>query len=106
MKTVNDIMYFINDLCFLGYLGNYDYKKFDCVRKILVNEIENLDSEKLTNVLGIIDDLYISFRRREFGHAVDKVELLRENILRLVNDEVLVNDRIIVFVNYLMVGEE
>ena len=84
-------MYFINDLCFLGYLGD-DYKKFDCVGNILVNEFENLDSENLTNVLGIIDDLYISFRRREFGHIVDKVDLLRENIFRLVNDEVLVNE--------------
>ena len=92
MKTVNGIMYFINGLCFLGYLGEVEYKKIDCVRNILVNEFANLDSKKLSNVSGVIDDLYISFRRRELGHIVDKVDLLHENILQLVSDEVMMNE--------------
>ena len=62
MKTVKDKMFFINDLFFLGYLEEDDCKKFDCVRSILVDEFQDLDSKKLMNMLGIFDDLYISFR--------------------------------------------
>ena len=80
METVNDIMYFINNLYFVGNLGEDDYKKFDCVRNVLVGEFRDLDSEKLTNVLGILDDLYISIMGREFSHIVDRVKLLREDI--------------------------
>ena len=59
MKTVNDIMYFISELFFVGYLEEGDYKKFDCVRNILVDEFQDLDSKKLMNFLGISDDLSI-----------------------------------------------
>ena len=56
MKTVNDIMCFINDLFFIGYLKEDDFRKFECVRNILVDEFRDLDSKKL-NRLGILDVL-------------------------------------------------
>ena len=89
MKSVNDIMYFINDLFFVGYLEEDEYKKFDCVRNLLVDEFEDLDSKKLVNILGILDDLYISFRTQEFSHIVDKVKLLREDIFQLKNEKMI-----------------
>ena len=84
MKTVNDIMYFINDLYFKGYLGEDDYKKFDCVRKMLLSEFKGVDSEILTNMLGILEDLYISFKRQELSSIPDNVKLLREDNFELV----------------------
>ena len=88
MKTVIDILYFKNDFYFVGILGDNDYEKFDCVTNILANEFKDLDSEKLTNVLGIIDDLYISFKRQEFSHIADKVDLLREDIFQLIKEKI------------------
>ena len=38
MKTVNSKMYFINNLFFIGYLEEVDYKKISCVRNTLVDE--------------------------------------------------------------------
>ena len=67
-------MYFINDLFFVGYLEEDDYRKFDSVRNVIVEEFLDLDSKKLLNMLGILDDLYISFRTREFSHIIDKVK--------------------------------
>ena len=99
METVIDIMYFINDLYFVGILGD-DYKKFDCVRKILVSEFKDHDSEKLTNMLGFLDDLYISFRRWEFSHIVDKVRLLREDIFQLVKEKILITEEYSCLLSY------
>ena len=84
METVKDIMYFINDLYFVGYSEEDDYEKSDCVRNILVDEFQNLDSKKLVNMLSVLDDLYISFRTQEISHIVDKVKLLREDIFQLI----------------------
>ena len=78
-------MYFTNDLYFVRHLD--DYKKFDCVRNILVSEYKCLDSEKLPRVLSILDDLYISFNRQDFDRNADNVKLLREDIFQLVKDE-------------------
>ena len=80
-------MYFLNDLYFVRHLGEDDYKKFDCVRKILVSELKCLDSEKLPRVLSILDDFYISFKRQDFDRIADNVKLLREDIFQLVKDE-------------------
>ena len=77
-------MYFINDLFFVGYLEEDDYKKFDCVRSILVDEFQDLDSKKSVNMLGILDNLYISFRTQEFSHIVDEVKLLREDFFQFL----------------------
>ena len=57
MKTVNYILYFINDLFFVRCLEEDDYEKFDCVKNLVVDEFQDLDSKKLVNILGILDDL-------------------------------------------------
>ena len=92
MKTVNDIMYFINELYFVGILREDDYKNFDYVRNILVSEYKDLSSEILTEAMGILDDLYISFKRREFTHIPDNFNLLREDIFQIINEKILVKE--------------
>ena len=43
MKTINEIMYFVNDLFFVGYLEEDEYRNVDYVRNKLVNEFQDLD---------------------------------------------------------------
>ena len=76
----------MNDLFFIGYLDEDDDKKLDCVRETSVEEFQALYSDKLANMLGILDDLYILFRTHEFSHIEDKVKLLREDIFRLMKE--------------------
>ena len=40
-----------------------------------MDEFQDLDSKKLGNMLGILEDLTISFRTQEFSTIVDKVKL-------------------------------
>ena len=74
MKTVNGIMYIMNDLFFVGYFEEDDYKKIVCVRNVLVDDFQDLKSKKLMKLLGILDDLYIPFRTQEFSHIVEYVK--------------------------------
>ena len=62
-------------------------KNFDCVRKILVDEFRDLDSKPLVDMLDILDDLIISFRTQDFSLIIDKVELLREDIFKLIKEK-------------------
>ena len=80
-------MYFSNKLFFVGYLEEDDYKKFDCVRNVLVDKFQDLDSKKIVNMLGILDDLYISFRIQDFSNIVDKVKLLREDFFQIIKEK-------------------
>ena len=89
MKTVNDIRYFTNDLYFVGYLEEDGYRKFVCVRNILVDEFQDNDSKRILKLLGILDDLYISFRTQEFSHITDKVKLLREDICQPIKEKLM-----------------
>ena len=74
MKTVNDIMYLINGLFFVVHLEEAAYKEFDCVRVILVDEFQDLYSDKLTNMLGILDEIYFWFRTQEVSQLENKVK--------------------------------
>ena len=80
-------MYFINDLFFVRYVEEDDYEKFDCVRKILMDDLRDLDSNKLKNMLGMLVDLCFSFRTNKFSRIVYKVKLLREDIFLLLKEK-------------------
>ena len=86
MKVVNDKMYFKNKLFFVAYIEEDDYKKFDCLTNIVVDEPQDLDSKKLVKILRILD-LFTSFRTQDFSHIVDEVNLLREDIFQLIKEK-------------------
>ena len=82
-------MCFLKHLYFGGCLEEDDYKKFDCLRITLVDEFQDHDLKKLRIMLGILDDLYISFRTQEFSCIVDKVKLLREDIFQIIKGKLM-----------------
>ena len=61
METINDVLHFLNKLDFVGYLESEDYEKFTCNKKVLTDEFQDVNSEKLINMMNIVDDLYILF---------------------------------------------
>ena len=61
MQAVNSLLYFLNKLDFAGYLETDDYKKINCLKKVLTIQSQDVNSENLINMLNIVDDLYIFF---------------------------------------------
>ena len=37
MKTINDVLHFLNKLDLAGYLESDDYEKFNCIKKVLAD---------------------------------------------------------------------
>ena len=78
METINDVLHFVNYLDFVGYLGSDDYSKFNQTKKVLKDKFQDVDSEQLIHMLGVINDLRNLFLRHDF-HEVDLItESLRE----------------------------
>ena len=57
-----------------------DYSVFRNMRKILIDEFENVDLDKIVEVLGTLDDLYIDYLRMKVYFDRSLVNTLREKI--------------------------
>ena len=92
MDTVNDMLHFLIKLDFAGYLKSGDYEKFNCIKKVLTDEIQDINSEKLINMLGFIDDLHILIITQDFHDVQILTSILRGGIILLVKEKWKVNN--------------
>ena len=51
---------------------------------MLTSEVQDLDSENIRNMLGVIDDLYILFLSQDFQDVQILTNVLREHSFSLV----------------------
>ena len=51
MQTIKDVLYFLKKLDFDGYLESDDYEKINCIQKAIADELQDVNSEKLKNML-------------------------------------------------------
>ena len=50
----------------VGYLESSDYDKFNWIKKVLIDEFLEFDSNKLVKKLGVVENLHIVFITQEF----------------------------------------
>ena len=77
MKTVNQVLFFLNKVDFTPYLKDDDHQKLRCIKQVLTDEFQDVDSDKIMNMLIVVDDLYISFVTQEFQSVVGLTNMLR-----------------------------
>ena len=87
MQTINDILHFLSKLDFAGYLENDDYEKFNCIKKVLTDEVQDANAEKLLNMLCVINDLCILFLTQDFHDVQILTNILRGDIFLLVKEK-------------------
>ena len=85
METINDILHFLNRLDFAAYLKSDEL--FSFIKKLLTDEFQNVNSEKLINMLNIVDDLYILFKTQDYYDIQTITSFLRGGIILLVNEK-------------------
>ena len=83
METINDVLHFLNCLNFIGDLKSDDYSNFNHTKKVLKDNLHDVDSEQLNHMLGVIDDLRILILRQDFHEFNPLTESLRERIFTL-----------------------
>ena len=78
------MLHFLNKLDFFGYFENDDYEHFNCFRKVLTDEFQDVNSEKIIYMLGVVDGLRVLFITHTFQHIQSLTNGLREDIFSLV----------------------
>ena len=78
------MLHFLNKLDVVGYLESYDYEKFNCNKNVLTDEVQDVNSEKLINMLVVIDDLYDFFITRDFHDVQILINVSRGDIFSLL----------------------
>ena len=86
METKNDVLHSLNKLNFVGYLESDDYEKCICIKKVLTDEFQDVNSEKLTNIIGVIDDLQFSFISQKFHDNQILTNIVRGDFFLLVKE--------------------
>ena len=83
METINDVLRFLNDLDFVGYLRSDEYSSCNHTKKVSKDKFQDVDSEQLILMLGLIDDLRILFLNQDFNEVNPLTESLGEGIFTL-----------------------
>ena len=85
METINDVLYYLNKLDFTHNVDDSDYENLRCVKRTLVNEIEDFNKPKLIDVLSSVDNLFITLTVGKLQDISIKTNTLRENIFYLIS---------------------
>ena len=80
METINDVLNFLNQLDLYNILTGVDMSTFNIFRKILKVEFENINLDKLVEMLKTLDDLYIEYLRMKVYFDKSLITTLRNKI--------------------------
>ena len=61
--------------------------KINCNKKVLTREFQDVNSEKLINMLGVVDDFYISLVTQDFLNVQILTIFFRGCIIQLVEEK-------------------
>ena len=86
MKTINEVLHFLNKLDLVSYLERDEFKYFNCFKKVLTNKFRDLHTDKSINMMNVVDDIYISFVTQDFQNVQVLTDLLRDDIFLLFNE--------------------
>ena len=61
METIYDVLKFLNQMEIYNIVSGAKLNTFIIIRKILINEFENVDLDKLVEMIKTLDDLHIEY---------------------------------------------
>ena len=66
METINDVLNFLNQLEIYDIISGVELNTFIIIRKILLDEFENIDLDKLVEMMKSLDDLCVECLKIKF----------------------------------------
>ena len=89
MESINDVLKLLNQIELFNILRCIDYNTFNDIRKILLDEFNDEDLDKLIEMVGIVDDLCIDYLRNKIYFDKSLITTLRNKIYYLYNQKKL-----------------
>ena len=81
METINDVFNFLNQMEIYNILTGVELSTFNIIRKILIDEFENINLDKLVETLRTLDDLYVENLRMKVYFDKSLIRALRKKSL-------------------------
>ena len=89
METINDVLHFLNYLDFVGDLRSDEYSNFNHTKESWKDNFQDVDSDQLIHMLGVIDDLHFLLLRQDFNEVCPITDSLRQRIFTLYEKETI-----------------
>ena len=83
METINDVLNFLNQIELFRIISGLDYNTFNIIRKILIDEFNNIDADKLIEIFINLDDIFINYLKMDVNFDKTLIEPLRDNIFEI-----------------------
>ena len=83
METINDVLNFLNQIELFRIISGLDYITFNIIRKILINEFNNINDDKLIEIIKNLDDIFIIYIKKDVNFDKTLIKPLRDNIFEI-----------------------
>ena len=89
METINDVLNFLSQMEIYNIVSGAELKTFIIFRKILTNEFENVDLDKLVEMIKSLDDLYIEYIKMKVYYDKSLIAILRIKISEMYEQKMV-----------------
>ena len=89
METINDVLYFLNQMEIYNIISDVELNTFINMRKILIDEFENIDLDKLFEMMKTLDDLYIEYLKMKVYFDKSRITILRNKIFETYDQKMV-----------------
>ena len=89
METINDVLNFLNQLEIYDIISGVELNTFIIIRKILLDEFENIDLDKLVEMIKSLDDLCIECLKMKVYFDKSLITILRNKIFEMYDQKMV-----------------
>ena len=83
METINDVLNFLNQMEIYNIISGVELNTFIIIRKILIDEFENIDLDRLVELMKTLDNLYIECLKMKIYFDKSLITVLRNKIFEM-----------------------
>ena len=89
METIKDMLKFLNQMEIYNILTGVELSTFNIIRKIIIDDFENVDLDKLVKMLKSLDDFYIEYLRMKVYFDKPLITTLRKEIFDMYDQKIV-----------------
>ena len=89
METIDDVMNFLNQMELFRIENGIHYNTFTIIRKILIDEFEDINLDELYEMLRNLNDLCIDYLRMKVYFDKSLVTTLRDKIFVMCEEKMI-----------------
>ena len=82
---------FLNQLELFRIISGLDYITFNIIRKILIDEFNNINDDKLIEILKNLDDIYINYIKMNINFDKTLIKPIKDNIFEIYETKMSIN---------------